>query len=167
MTRHDTTRQNTTRSVCTVSPTIELTDASTTRAAKRPAARPTTVVIRTCPQTSRRTPLAQPNFRPGRRRPESTYRRRRAVVGVTLAVLVATAVVVVHDVLVDPGGDPAFAAPGRSAVGSATVVARPGDTLWSIGEEHRGAVPIRRYVDALKSLNGGVSIQAGQSVLLP
>lgn len=103
------------------------------------------------------------------RRPVSagTYRRRRAVVGILLAVPVAAGIVAAHDVLVGPGGDPASAAEGRSAPGPAQVTARPGDTLWSIAEQHRGEVAIGRYVDAMVALNGGPSIQAGQAVLLP
>ena len=54
--------------------------------------------------------------------------------------------------------------PARQRV---TVTARPGDTLWSIADEHRGDVAITRYVDALVDLNGGASIQAGQAIVLP
>lgn len=46
-------------------------------------------------------------------------------------------------------------------------VARPGDTLWSIADEHRGAVDQVAYVDALVRINGGAGIVAGQSIRLP
>lgn len=137
-----------------------------------------TVVIRTTPPVRTRTgsdpgrSTRPSTVRPGRR-PESTYRRRRAVVGLVLAVLVAVSVIVAHDVLVGSAGDPAFAASSRpdgvelpDGV-EVTVTARPGDTMWSIALEHRGPVPIRDYVDALISLNGGPSIRAGESVRLP
>ena len=46
-------------------------------------------------------------------------------------------------------------------------VARPGDTLWSIADTHRGDVGQSSYVDALVRINGGASIVAGQLVRLP
>lgn len=97
----------------------------------------------------------------------ATYRRRRAVVGIVLAVLVAAGAVLAHEVLVGSGGVPASAAESRPAPARSTVTARPGDTLWAIADRHRGEVPITRYVDALVDLNGGASIQAGQAVVLP
>jgi nucleoid-associated protein YgaU len=98
---------------------------------------------------------------------EATYRRRRAVVGIVLAVLVAVGAVLAHDVLAGSGGDPASAAASQPAHTRSTVTARPGDTLWSIGERHHGDVALSRYVDALVDLNGGAAIQAGQAVVLP
>lgn len=50
---------------------------------------------------------------------------------------------------------------------SATHVAVPGDTLWSIADAHRGDVSRPAYLDALIRLNGGTTIQAGQAVSLP
>ena len=96
---------------------------------------------------------------------EATYRRRRAVVGTLLAVLVAVGLVAAHDVLAGSGGVPASAA--ESLPAHVVVVARPGDTLWSIADEHRGDISISRYVDTLVDLNGGASIEAGQQVVLP
>lgn len=104
---------------------------------------------------------------PAPRVSEATYRRRRAVVGITLAVLVAAGAVLTHDVLAGSGGVPASAAASQPARTRTTVTAQPGDTLWSIAERHRGDISITRYVDTLVDLNGGASIQAGQAVLLP
>lgn len=114
-----------------------------------------------------RRPSSPERLRPAtpRRASEATYRRRRAVVGTVLAVLVAVATVLTHDVLAGSGGVPASAAESQPA--RTTVTARPGDTLWAIAERHRGDVSITRYVDALVDLNGGASIQAGQAVVLP
>jgi LysM repeat protein len=98
---------------------------------------------------------------------EATYRRRRAVVGIVLAVLVAAGTVLAHDVLAGSGGVPASAAASQPARTRTTVTAQPGDTLWSIARQHRGSVPITRYVDTLVDLNGGAAIQAGQAVVLP
>ena len=100
-----------------------------------------------------------------RRVSEATYRRRRAIVGTALAVFVAVGAVAAHDVLAGSGGVPASAAASQPA--RSTVIARPGDSLWSIAREHHGAVSIVRYVDKLVSLNGGATIQAGQPVVLP
>jgi LysM repeat protein len=99
--------------------------------------------------------------------PEATYRRRRAVVGTVLAVLVAASTVLAHDVLAGSGGVPASAAASQPARTRSTVAARPGDTLWSIAERHHGDVSLSRYVDTLVDLNGGAGIQAGQAVVLP
>ncbi len=102
-----------------------------------------------------------------RRAPSAaTYRRRRAVVGITSALFVAVGAVATHDVLAGSGGEPASATTSRPAIVQ-TVTVRPGDTLWSIAAEHRGTVAISRYVDALVDANGGASIRAGQTVVLP
>lgn len=106
----------------------------------------------------------------GRRPSAATFRRRRLIVGTTLAVVVAVGAVAATDVLAGSGGDPASAAtgqPARLVVEQATVVALPGDTLWTIAERFRGDTPISRYVDTLVDLNGGASIVAGQAILLP
>lgn len=102
----------------------------------------------------------------GRARPvsERTYRRRRAAVGAVLFGLSAGAVIVGPELV--GGGSPAGAVSGVVAT-NVRVTAQPGDTLWSIAEQHRGDVPIVRYVDALVDLNGGPAIVAGQSVRLP
>ena len=97
----------------------------------------------------------------------STYRRRRAVVGTVLAVIVAGGAVFTHDVLAGSGGVPASAAGSQPALVRPTVTAQPGDTLWSIAQSYRGDVPVARFVDKLVALNGGASIQAGQSIVLP
>jgi len=122
------------------------------------------------PQIDRFDPVrlvrTQPAVRPGRARPSAaTYRRRRAVFGIVSAVGIAVGAVAAHDVLAGSGGVPASAA--ESLPARVTVVARPGDTLWSIAELHHGEVSISRYVDTMVDLNGGASIQAGQVVLLP
>ncbi len=99
--------------------------------------------------------------------PSRTVRRRRALVGVLLAVVAGCGLVVVHDVLAGSSGLPATADSGRPAPTSGAVTALPGDTLWGIAEQHRGDVAIDRYVEQLVRLNGGSSIVAGQTVLLP
>lgn len=103
--------------------------------------------------------------RPGPVSPR-VYARRRALVGAISAAFVALTIVGSYDLLAGSSGAPASAAASRPA-GAGSVVARTGDTLWSIAEEHRGDVAVRRYVDALIDLNGGPSIQAGQRVQLP
>ncbi|HZB41801.1 MAG TPA: LysM peptidoglycan-binding domain-containing protein [Ilumatobacter sp.] len=97
----------------------------------------------------------------------ATYRRRRVVVGTSLAVLVAVSAVTAHDVLAGSGGVPASAAVSQPAQARARVTAQAGDTLWSIAGVHHGEVSITRYVDALVDLNGGATIQVGQEVVLP
>ena len=97
----------------------------------------------------------------------AVYRRRRAVVGVLLAVITACGLVLAHDVLAGSGGVPASAAPSLPAPTRAVITAQPGDSLWSIAAEHSGDVSITRYLDKLVELNGSPSIQAGQVVQLP
>ncbi len=99
------------------------------------------------------------------RHDEAVYRRRRAVVGIVSAALVAFGSVATHDVLAGSGGDPASAAvslPARS-----TVIAQPGDTLWSIALAHHSDASLTRYLDTLVDINGGPTIQLGQTIHLP
>lgn len=67
------------------------------------------------------------------------------------------------------GGDPAFAGEAPPAAGAAAAVhvARSGDSLWSIADEHRRDVGRDRYVRALIELNGSTTIIVGQAVALP
>lgn len=119
-------------------------------------------------------PLQPPQQRAGQavldRRPvvsDATYRRRRSIVGITLAALAAFSIVLTHDVLAGSGGVPASAAASLPAHARGVVIAQPGDTLWSIAEVHRGPVAVSRFVDKLVDLNGGPSIRSGQRVVLP
>ena len=89
------------------------------------------------------------------------------MVGVCCAIIVAVGVVSIHDTLTGPGSVVASAASGPSTIERVQITAQPGDSLWSIAQAHRGAVPIRRYVDKLIDLNGGAAIRAGQRIVLP
>jgi hypothetical protein len=102
-----------------------------------------------------------------RRTSAATYRRRRAVAGVVLAVLVALTIVAGHDVLAGSGGVPASAASSQPAHAPATVIAQPGDNLWSIAAAHHGQSSITAYLDTLVDLNGGATIEVGQTIVLP
>jgi hypothetical protein len=105
--------------------------------------------------------------RPRRAPTDATYRRRRAALGLLLAGAVGSAALVAGNVLTGPGGVPASAAGAGRAALERTVLARPGDSLWSIAEVFHGDVAITRYVEALISRNGGTRIEAGQVVRLP
>lgn len=102
-------------------------------------------------------------------RDDARYRRRRAGVALAVAALVGGGALVADTILTGPGGVPASAAgAGTEQVRSGRVVrADPGDSLWSIAEDHHGDVPIGRYVEALIDLNGGTGIEVGQLVRLP
>jgi len=121
------------------------------------------------PITARRASndLFPPRSAPRRRPTAATYRRRRACVGIALAVVVAVGSVAAHDVLAGSGGDPASAAASQPAHVRTEVIAQPGDTLWSIASAHHGDVSITRYLDTLVDLNGGPTIQVGQTIVLP
>ena len=81
--------------------------------------------------------------------------------------LLAIGGVAAHDVLAGSGGVPASAAGATPALVRRVVVARAGDTLWSIAQRFHGEITFDRYLEALINLNDGPSIQAGQSVTLP
>jgi Tfp pilus assembly protein FimV len=101
----------------------------------------------------------------------ATYRRRRAmaggVVGTTFVGIVTLFGVMVSGPLAGPGGIPASATGAQPTYQRDTVVARPGDTLWSIAQAARGDVSHDAYLDALVRLNGGASIEIGQRIILP
>ena len=103
----------------------------------------------------------------GGRVDERTYRRRRAVVGLVVGIVVTCSGVALQDVLAGPGGVPASAARAQPAPMEVHVVASTGDTLWAIAERYHGDVAFDRYLEALIDRNGGASVQAGQIVVLP
>jgi LysM repeat protein len=127
----------------------------------------TAVLHRTTPMTTIRRTTRQTRPVPPVRPSAATYRRRRVVVGTSLAVLVAVGAVTAHDVLAGSGGVPASAAVSQPAQARARLTAQAGDTLWSIAGVHHGEISITRYVDALVDLNGGATIQVGQEIILP
>lgn len=126
------------------------------------------------------TSLSPAPLAPAFRRPQATaitsarrtvspavYRRRRLGVGTVLAMAVVTGGLAINEVLAGDGGVTASASAAEPVPVRSTVTARPGDTLWAIAQRHRGDVDLYRYVDRLIALNGGPSIQAGQSIVLP
>jgi Tfp pilus assembly protein FimV len=107
-----------------------------------------------------------------RPRQRPNYAIRRAVATTIVVVLLAAAAVAVSamvGVVVDVGGRPAAASDIDTSTtsGQRSHVAQPGDTLWSIANHYRDDIGRGRFVDALIDLNGGTSIQAGQTVHLP
>jgi len=93
----------------------------------------------------------------------ATYRRRRVgAVAFVLAVVVSVGSLAEQG-LADRGAGPA----SGSTVGQATYVVQPGDTLWSIAERLYPSADLPQVVDALVTLNGGASIQAGQTLTMP
>lgn len=120
----------------------------------------------TAPSSVRRTVAARPTQFSGRPS-AAVYRRRRMVVGTIAAFLVVLAGLAVNELLTGDGGVTASAAVAGPALERMTVTAQPGDTMWGLARTHHGDVNFDRYLDRLISLNGGVSIQAGQAILLP
>jgi hypothetical protein len=105
-----------------------------------------------------------------RSRSAAVFRRRRVVAGSLVTGVLSLTGLVVADVL-GPGDVPASAAGTRTLGPRRTVVAHPGDSLWSLAEaEYRRSQPdvsFSDYVDALVDLNDGTLIEVGQRVLLP
>lgn len=97
----------------------------------------------------------------------STYRRRRATVGGVFVGAVVLFGAMATGPLAGPGGVPASATGAQPTYQREAVVARPGDTLWTIAHASRGEVAHDAYLDALVRLNGGASIEVGQRIVLP
>jgi hypothetical protein len=110
---------------------------------------------------------------------ESTYVRRRRLVGLVVAAIVLVLLLGAGRVVANRGGAPASASTVRSAAPQAApappgaaqlanvYVVRPGDTLWSIGERFHGRTPLAEYVDLLVERNGGTHLDIAQPLALP
>lgn len=97
--------------------------------------------------------------RVARRRPE-VYRRRRAVAGVAVALLVVTGTRTLSSGAA-PAGPVAPPAP------PVTYLVQPGDSYWSIAASLDRPGDIRATVDELSAANGGGLLQVGDRLLLP
>jgi hypothetical protein len=91
------------------------------------------------------------------------YRRRRAVLGLLLALVLA-------------GSFTAFATQGQAQASSESsadsftyVTVHSGETLWSVAEEHAGATDTREWIAQLITLNAlqDNQLQPGQRIALP
>jgi Tfp pilus assembly protein FimV len=96
----------------------------------------------------------------------ATFRRRR------LTALLATVVIAIAITIVAVRAAAAFGAlpasrPERRPDPPATVVARPGDTLWSIARHLQPEGDVRPLVDALVRANGGATLDVGDRVVVP
>jgi len=103
-------------------------------------------------------------------RPNYAARRIGALSGAILSVLVVIQAFTVAGSFF--GASPVLAggavdAPGLAIGSTGTHVARSGESLWTIAEQHRGSIDRSAYLDSLIELNGGTAIVAGQAVLLP
>lgn len=95
----------------------------------------------------------------------AVYLRRRVMVGVVLFAAVLSAWLAL-------AGPRAGNATGRVPSPTAgapvrTVVAQPGDTLWSIATRHAGNRSTAAYADELVAANRGTRIDPGQQIILP
>ncbi len=88
----------------------------------------------------------------------STYRRRRLVVGAFVLSLVG---------VIGLAATAGRADHGSTSGGMRSHLVQPGDTLWALAAEHRGALGQAEYVDLLVQVNGGADIQAGELIVLP
>ena len=58
-------------------------------------------------------------------------------------------------------------AAGDALAGGGVVIVEPGDTLWSIARGLQPTGDVRPLVDRIAELNGGHSLSAGQTLMLP
>jgi len=109
-----------------------------------------------------------------RRHSSSTYWRRRIVVaGLLVGLLWLT--LGTRQLLSAQGTDlhPAAAmtmvesAAGDVLAGGGVVIVEPGDTLWSIARGLQPTGDVRPLVNRIAELNGGHSLSAGQTLMLP
>jgi Tfp pilus assembly protein FimV len=52
-------------------------------------------------------------------------------------------------------------------VGGRVILVQPGDTLWSIARGLQPTGDVRPLIDRIAELNGGHSLIAGQTLMLP
>jgi hypothetical protein len=104
----------------------------------------------------------------------AVYLRRRVAALLALCGALVLAVAGIGVAVGGYGGTPAYAAesPAVGVASLATVdaemhVARSGESLWSIADQHRDGRDRAAYIEDLIDLNGSTSIQVGQGVILP
>jgi LysM repeat protein len=107
--------------------------------------------------------LAEPHFSADRAS-TTVYVRRRLLVSLVLATILAIVWLSAGNVLANRGGEPASASAVRPAT---SYLVQPGDTLWSIAAAHHGDTSQSAYVDVLVQINGGAGLQIGQVISLP
>ncbi|HYF46089.1 MAG TPA: LysM domain-containing protein [Acidimicrobiales bacterium] len=111
-------------------------------------------------------------------RPSAAVYRRRRAVALVLALVVVVATMAGLQAALRPladwgpesSGDRPLSGPDHSApvaAGHETVLVQPGDTLWTIARDLRPSGDLRPVVDQLAALNGGASLEAGQTIVLP
>lgn len=99
----------------------------------------------------------------------------RALIGMTATVIVVAVGVIALGqgafAAMAPPAPPVAAAPSAEHVPAATpqasVVVRPGDTIWSLARRIQPDGDVRPLVDQLVAANGGDAVVAGDRLLLP
>jgi hypothetical protein len=107
---------------------------------------------------------------PASRRPTAADYRRRRVVAVGVAALLAVfAWIAVRSALDRIGGGPLATTGATSAVpvSARTWVVQPGDTLWSIASAVEPRSDVRPLVDQLARETGGRPLYPGQVIAVP
>jgi hypothetical protein len=102
----------------------------------------------------------------------AVYRRRQVVALILAVALVVVAMTGIRALLPSAGADggrPLSATDGSTPVTAGTEIhlVQPGETLWHIARDLQPSGDLRALVDELAALNGGATLEAGQTLVLP
>lgn len=98
---------------------------------------------------------------PSRRRPGPAVYRRRRLVALVVALVVAATLLQLASTVIG-----ASASAGTAPSAPVVLVARPGDSYWSLAAKVGTAGDIRSTVDALVDANGGRELRPGDRIRL-
>ena len=99
--------------------------------------------------------------------PAPNYVRRRLVAALVVAVAVVAVVLAVTTFASGALGDVPASGPEGAGAPSRTYVVQPGDTIWSIATRLHPQGGVAALLKQISDANGGTSLQAGQSLVIP
>ena len=94
----------------------------------------------------------------------AVYRRRRMMALILAVAFVVVAMTGLRAVVLSTG---IFDGRPLSAADVSTPVPAGGETLWDVARDLQPTEDLRPVVDDLAALNGGATLEAGQTIVLP